>query len=151
MNRINTEKVRIIEGELRIKELLQHLENLNAPMSVFLSEDASGILKRVYYDSRTNQMIGIVLPLNERNGMPQTITFKAESAEKMKEYLGKPLSTLVYIVAAQPIKEKAPPFIVQIFGTNNKFKADDVSKRWEHTIHELKKYELNLKAFSKII
>lgn len=71
--------------------------------------------------------------------MPQIMSFKAESADKMKEYLGRPLSNLVYIVVAQPLKEKTPPYILQIFGTDNKFKNTDVSKRWEHTISELKK------------
>lgn len=139
VNRIHTDKERITEGELRINELRQYLENLNVPKTIFLSEDASGVLKRVVYDSRSNQMIGIVLPLNEKNGIPMIMTFKAESAEKMKEYLGKPLSSLVYIVVAQPLKEKAPPFIIQIFGTDNKFDKNDVSKRWQHTIKELAK------------
>lgn len=108
-------------------------------MSVCLSEDASGILKKVVYDSKSNRMIGLVLPMNEKNGMPQIKTFIAESAEKMKEYLERPLSSLVYIVAAQPLKEKTPPFILQIYGTDNKFNKRAVSKRWEYTIYELKK------------
>lgn len=83
-------------------------------------------------------MIGLVLPIKE-NGMPQIMTFKAESAEKMKEHMNKPLSTLVYIVVAQPLKKKTPPFILQIFGTDNKFNKNSVLKRWEHTIGELKK------------
>lgn len=84
-------------------------------------------------------MIGLVLPINKTNGMPQLKTFIAESAEKMKEYLERPLSTLVYIVAAQPLKEKTPPFILQIFGTDNKFDKNVVGKRWEYTMDELKK------------
>lgn len=96
-------------------------------------------MKKVVYDSHSNQLIGLVLPMNEKNGMPQIRTFIAESAEKMKEYLERPQSSLVYIVAAQPLKEKTPPFILQIFGTDNKFDKNAVSKRWEHTIDELKK------------
>lgn len=138
-NHINTDKERIIEGELRCKQLAQYLEDSNVPKSIFLSKDASGILKKIVYDSRSDQMIGLVLPINKKNGMLQTMTFRAESAERMKEYLGRPLSTLVYIVVAQPLKEKTPPFILQIFGTDNKFNANDVSKRWAHTIDELKK------------
>lgn len=84
-------------------------------------------------------MIGLVLPMKERNGMPQMKTFIAESAEKMKEYLERPQSTLVYIIAVQPLKEKTPPFILQVFGTDNKFDKNVISKRWEYTINELKK------------
>lgn len=71
--------------------------------------------------------------------MPQIMTFIAESAEKMKEYIDRPLSTLVYIVVAQPLRENTPPFILQIFGSDNRFDREIVSKRWEHTIGELKK------------
>lgn len=84
-------------------------------------------------------MIGLALPLNENNGMPLVKTFMGESAEIIKENLKKPLSTLVYIVAAQPLTEKAAPFILQIFGTNNKFDKSNVLKRWKYTINELKK------------
>lgn len=128
-----------MEGELRSKELLQYLERLNAPKDVFLSEDGSGVVKKVVYDSVSNQMIGLALPLNENNGMPLVKTFMGESAEIIKENLKKPLSTLVYIVAAQPLTEKAAPFILQIFGTNNKFDKSNVLKRWKYTINELKK------------
>lgn len=88
----------MIEGELRCSQLKQYLENSGASKSVFLSEDASGILKKVAYDSRTNQMIGLVLPINKKDGMPQVMSFKADSFDNMKEYLARPLSTLVYIV-----------------------------------------------------
>lgn len=94
------------------------------------------MVKRVAYDSKSNDIIGLVLLFNKKNGMPQTKTFIAESAEIIKEHLQKPLSTHVYIITAQPLKEKAGPFILQIFGTDNKF---DKSKRWDYTINELKK------------
>lgn len=151
VNRIYIHKERITEGELRCKQLLEYLEKSNASKSVFLSEDASGIVKRVVYDSKSNQMIGLVLPMNEKNGMPQVKTFIAESAEKMKEYLRGPESTLVYIVAAQPLKDKTPPFILQIFGTNNKFDMSVVSKRWKYTIDELKKLALKFIAIYKVV
>lgn len=41
---------------------------------------------------------------------------------------------------AQPIKAKSSPFLLQIFGTDNKFSANDVLKRWKFTVTELKKY-----------
>lgn len=139
VNKILEKKERIIEGELRCKQLSQYLQNSNAPKSVFLSEDASGILKKVVYDSESDQMVGLVLPISKENGMPQTLNFVAETAEKMEEHLKEPLSTLVYIVVAQPLKENTPPFILQIYGTDNKFDKDDVAKRWNHTVEELKK------------
>lgn len=49
-------------------------------------------------------------------------------------------STLVYIIMAVPLKEGVAPFILQLFGTDNKFKTIDVIKRWNHTIELLKRY-----------
>lgn len=129
VNRIQSNKEIITEGELRSKELLEYLEKSNATQTVFLSEDASGILKRVCYDSKSNQMIGLALPINEKNGIPQSKTFIAESAAKMRKYLEEPQSSLVYVMVAQPLQENIAPFILQIYGENNKFDKNSVSKR----------------------
>lgn len=139
VNRIHIQKDRIIEGNLRCQQLVEHLERTKSPKSIFLSEDGSGIIKKVVYDSRTNQLIGLVLPINKKNGMPITCAFKAESAEMIKRHMEQPQSTLVYIVAAQPLKENVEPFILQIYGNDNKFKTSEVLQRWMHTGKELEK------------
>lgn len=136
---IHNSKDRIIEGDLRCEQLVKHLEQTNSQKKVFLSEDGSGIVKKIVYDSRTNQLIGLVLPFNTTNGMPMPFTFQAQSPETIKRYMEMPQSTLVYIVVAQPLEENGIPFILQIFGTNNTFETDDVLKRWKHTELELKK------------
>lgn len=122
-------------------DLVKHLEMTESPMDIFLSEDASGVIRKVAYDSHTNQMIGLVLPFNDATGMPQLFSFQANSADEIKRYMELPQSTLVYIVVAQPLKKYSPPFILQIFGSINKFEAKDVIKRWEYTLKELKKYD----------
>lgn len=139
MKHICTDKDRIIEGELRIEQLKKHLERTKSPNAIFLSEDASGVVRKVAYDSYTNQMIGLVLPFNEINGMPRLFSFQAKSAEEMKSFMELPQSTLVYLIVAQPLKRDSPPFILQIFGSVNKFETSDALKRWQHTVKELKK------------
>lgn len=131
-------KDRIIEGKLRTEELAKYLQNTQSPNMVFLSEDATGVVTKVVFDSNSNQLIGIVPPFDE-NGMPELFSFKADSSEQIKHHLKQPKSTLVYVVVAQPLKRKTPPFILQIFGSNNKFKTIDVLKRWRYTVRELKK------------
>lgn len=128
-----------MEGELRCKELALYLEKTNSAKTIFLSEDASGIVKKIVYDSHSNQLIGLVLPIDKKNGMPITCTFKAESAELIRQHLQQPQSSLVYIVVAQPLKKNTAPFILQIYGTDNRFKTEDVLKRWIHTEKELKR------------
>lgn len=131
-------KDEVIEGKLRCEQLAKHLELTNSSKHVFLSEDASGIVKKIVHDSRSNQLIGLVLPLNNE-GMPTLCSFRADTPEKIKELIEQPQATLVYIVVAKPLNKHGPEFILQIYGTNNKFKTSDVIKRWRSTEKELKK------------
>lgn len=139
MHYISQFKTRIVEGELRCKELRAYLEKINSKMNVWLCEDGSGINTKVELDPSTNQLVGIVLPFNFENGMPISFTFLADSAEKMRKHMEERTSTHVYIVLAQPLIQNAPPFILQIFGTDNKFTAHNVLQRWNWTAAELKK------------
>lgn len=94
---------------------------------------------RIEYDSRTNQLIGFVLPTDEC-GMPQPFAYKAETAIEIIEHFANeyPEASCVNTIMAQPIG-KAPTFCLLIFGTNNTYIANDVSKRWSYVKDELKK------------
>lgn len=107
-------------------------------MSVFFSEDGSGIVKRVTYDPKTNQLVGLVLPLKE-NGMPKTMSFLPHSARDIEDFMKLEQSTLVYIMVAQPLMPNIPPFIFHIFGTNNKFNKLNVLGRWTQIEQETKR------------
>lgn len=139
MKHIQSDKDRVVEGELRSKQLANYLDDIKSPKYVFLSEDASGIVQKVIYDVYSNQLVGLVLPFNAVNGMPKMFSFEPRNAEDIENYLKLPQSTLVYIVVAQPLVDGAVPFILQIFGTNNTFKTSDVLSRWDYTKAELQK------------
>lgn len=66
-------------------------------------------------------------------------SFEAKTAEDIEKYLKLPKSTLVYIIVAQPLISGAAPFILQAYGTDNKFETSDVLKRWTFTLNELNK------------
>lgn len=129
----------MVEGRLRCKELSEYLEKLNAPKSVWLAEDASGIITKVSYDSTTNQMVGVVLPTNENTGMPVPFPYVPSNINEIEAYLKLPKASSVYAIIAQPIKENVPPFVLQIYGIDNTFTSTEVMKRWRHTKKELKK------------
>lgn len=139
----------ITEGVLRSDELLLYLEHRNLPKWALLSEDATNIDNRIEYDSRTNQLIGFVLPTNETNGMPQAFAYKAESALQIMQYFADDAPEAAYIntIMAQPIG-KAPPFCLLLFGSNNTYTADDVSKRWEYATKELDKLGIGVLTIS---
>lgn len=124
---------------MRCEELNAYLDGLKLVKHVWLSEDATGIVAKVEFDPKTNQMIGLTLPMDPITGMPVAFTYLARNAEEIQANMQKKTSSLVYIVLAQPLKKGVPPFILQIFGTNNKFTTQNVLLRWKHTINELKR------------
>lgn len=132
----------IIEGTLRSQELLTYLNDKESPLVVWLSEDATKITPRIQYDPTTNQLVGFVLPLNQ-NGMPILNSFQARHAKEIESHFQtqKEAST-IYVIMAQPIKQGVPPFCLLLFGSDNKFSADDVLKRWAYTKNELEKVKV---------
>lgn len=129
----------MIEGELRCKQLNTYLEHLKLKKYVWLSEDATGIILKIEYDPSTNQVVGLVLPINPKTGIPISFSFMAESAADIQKFVKMRASKHLYLVLAQPLIAKVPPFVLQIFGTDNTFTSVDVQRRWKHTIAELSK------------
>lgn len=113
------------------------MEILKLPLRVWLSEDATSIVSKIEFDQQTNQMVGIVLPMESSTGMPIAFSNLARDAEEIRMNMQKNKSTAVYIVMAQPLVSNVPPFILMLFGTDNKFKTSQVLLRWKHTIEEL--------------
>lgn len=144
MNYILKRKNRIVEGELRSKELVEYLHNLNAPKKVWISEDASGIVTQISYDPSTNQIVGLVLPTNQ-TGMPIPYSFCPHTINDIEQFIKlNQKSTLVYLVLAQPLMDNVPPFVLQCFGTDNRFKTEHTMLRWKQTRDQLAMYASNL-------
>lgn len=144
---VHQQKKMIKDGEIRGKELSEYFDKMEAPRTVWISEDGTSVVARVQYDSCTNQLIGLVLPIDDKTGIPIPFSFLANSMEDIQEMVQKEQSKVVYLVMAQPLKEGVPAFILQIFGTNNKFTQKMVTQRQKFTIEYLKKYETNFFNF----
>ncbi|XP_031623022.1 uncharacterized protein LOC116340587 [Contarinia nasturtii] len=145
---VEKNKQKICEGELRCTGLVEYLENFNLKKVVWVSEDGTGINTKIEYDNSTNQIVGLVLPINGTNGMPVSYTFLANSVDDIQKYIKKPVSTLLYAVLAQPLQPNIPPYVLQIFGTDNTFEAKDVVRRWAHITEELRKHGIEVAGFS---
>lgn len=117
-----------MEGQIRAVELAEYLDNLKATKVVWLSEDATAIVSKVVYDPTTNQLIGIVLPHDNTSGCPIPFTFIATDAEAIKQHLMEERANNLYLVMAQPLDERIPPFLVQLFGSCNKFDTSDITR-----------------------
>lgn len=136
---INEHKSPIIEGEIRSQQLSNYLDHHKTTRYVWLSEDATAIISKVIYDPATNQLVGLVLPTNKVTGCPTSFSYLAQNAEMIKKHLEERRSTVVYLVMAQPLDERVPPYVVQLFGSDNRFDTEDVVKRWKFTVDELAK------------
>lgn len=94
---------------------------------------ATKIVNKIQYDSTTDQIVGLVLPMNP-SGMPIPFWFLAENVSKMQHsLLNFPKSNDVYTVMSRPLNVNAPSFCLSLFGTDNKFKTSQVLKRWAVT------------------
>lgn len=139
---IDSNKERIVEGKLRAKELSEYLDRVKSTKYVWLSEDATAIVSKVVYDPSTDQLVGLVLQRDNSTGCPKLFSFLATNAETIKQHLEQSRSTVLYLVMAQPLDESIPPFVLQMFGNDNKFSSENVIKRCKYTVAELKKYEI---------
>lgn len=117
-----------------------YLDKMECTRAVWISEDETPIITKVIYDPATNQLVGLTLPLDSDTGCPKTCVFSATDAETIKSLLEEERSNYLYLVMAQPLDEKIPPFVLQLFGTSNKFGTQDVIKRWKFTKKMLEKY-----------
>jgi len=137
------------EGALRCAELKCYLSARNLPLKIWLSEDGTRIVSKLKYDVKTNQIVGHVLPLSVSLGIPILDSFPATSAAMIaKHVIEGELASIAYVVMAQPLCVSTPPFCLQIFGTNNKFTGEDVSRRWATTKTELSKLGIEVLGIS---
>lgn len=77
---IHSSHYHIIEGILRAQELRNYLDERGLPKVVCISEDATRIVGRVQYDSRTNQLLGFTLPLNTKKWHAKTSCFSGSES-----------------------------------------------------------------------
>lgn len=112
----------------------------NAGCNIWICEDGSGLIPKILYDPTSDQLIGMTLVIDDQTGYPKRFEFTTRDEEEIKKYCRMTKSTHIYVVIAIPLKEGVAPFLLQIFGTDNRFTTQNVVKRWNHTIKELNGY-----------
>lgn len=126
-----------------------YLSSRSLPLIISLSEDATRIVDRIQYDSRTNQIIRFVPPINAINGLPVPYTYRARNTAEIAEHFVDDcaVASFLNVIMAQPVTSRAvPPFCLLLFGSDNKYSSDDVSHRWRFITNELRK--LNIKVLT---
>lgn len=99
-------------------------------LTVCISEDATRIQGRVQYDSRSNEIVGFVLPINSENSLPIPSMIKVRNTDEIVGHFTRkiPTASFVNTIMVQPIG-KVPPFCLLIFGTDCKFTSANVADR----------------------
>lgn len=139
----------VTEGVLRCEELAIYLSERSLEPVVCLSEDATRITGRVQYDSKSNQLIGFVLPLSSGNGVPIPFKYPARNAEEILGHFVSQNSTASFlnVIMAKPIAN-VPAFCLTVFGSDNKYTAEDVAKRWQYITEQLAKVKIKVLTIS---
>lgn len=138
--------VKLIEGQLRIEELSEYLNQRNLPRVVTLSEDATRINGVPQYSSKSNEISGFVLPLDSQ-GMPTPHNYPARSFKEIYGHFrnGSSCAHFVNVIMAQPMAN-VPAFCILLFGSNSEYTAEDVAHRWEYISNELKRANIRVLA-----
>jgi hypothetical protein len=126
----------IKEGALRVQELEVFLTSRSLPKHVWISEDGTRVSPKIQFDSTNGEIVGLNLPTS-KNGLPVVSFFKVNSAREMKHFIDKyQMPGNLYAVLATAMAVNSPTFCLCVFGTDNKFDADTVVRRWD-TIRDM--------------
>ncbi|CAF4805498.1 unnamed protein product, partial [Rotaria socialis] len=124
----------VIECELRFS-LLKEYSRSTSCNYIFVAEDATRSISCIDYDVQSNSFIGFSAPLV--NGVPQSNFFRTEKFNVLKEWFDEAdTSKFINLHMAKSLKSSAPSFILCAYGSNNKFEAIDVLRRWLYIYHE---------------
>ncbi|CAF1088693.1 unnamed protein product [Rotaria magnacalcarata] len=127
---INKSDMTLTEAEFRFNSLQQFQSGFG-----FCSEDTTGVIPKVEYDSSTNSFIGFTTPIVD--GIPLTKHYQADTFDDFKiVYNTNEAASLLNVHMFQSISTKddptnfPKPFLLSAYGVDNTFTAIDILRRW---------------------
>ncbi|CAF4370405.1 unnamed protein product [Rotaria sp. Silwood2] len=143
--------LKISEAEFRFDQLQKHFENLNLQYA-FGSEDATGVIKKIKYDSITNKFIGFPTPLE--HGVPIKEYYPTDSLDTLKLWFNSiDKSSLLNVHMIQPVQSTTQntipsPFLLSAYGIDNTATANDILQRWWHIFNQCLQRNIRIIGFS---
>ena len=135
------------EEQCRFSELLQYLESCNTLKIVSIREDATRLISRVGYDSEINRLVGFVLLCNN-TGLPLCNSFIVDSFQSMEScFQTSKTAKYAFVYMARSLTEGIPSLYLACLGTDDKFSADVLLKRWRCIFTECEKRGIKLASF----
>jgi len=129
---LSSSKYNFIEGEFQYERLKDFISSADCKYA-FCGEDATSVIPKVSYDTRSNCFVGFTLSL--RNGFPCPRYFSTNSFSELETWhaeVDKSSLINVHVVQAlRPVNQiSPPPFLLAAYGTNSKYTAQDILNRW---------------------
>ena len=135
------------EGEFRFDQLANHINSYKCARVIVIGEDATRLVARVDYDPETNRLVGFVLPEGE-DSLPSIDAHVAISFQSIEDsFKSSKISKYALVYIAQPLSPGVPAFPLACIGTDNKFTADILLKRWSHISSECQKRGISVLSF----
>ncbi|CAF4064808.1 unnamed protein product, partial [Rotaria sordida] len=129
---INKSNMTLAEAEFKFDSLQQFQSGFG-----FCSEDTTGVIPKVEYDSSTNSFIGFTTPVVD--GIPLRKHYQTDTFDDFKIIRNtNATAPLLNVHMFQSISiEDDPtnfpkPFLLSAYGVDNKFTAMDILHRWMH-------------------
>ncbi|CAF4340856.1 unnamed protein product, partial [Rotaria magnacalcarata] len=139
----------LTEGLSNYDGILKYF-NMNQSILGFVAEDATAVVPKVTYDTKSNTFIGFSLPLDS-NGLPIQNSYSTDSFTRLDEwYSDVKRATLLNAYLIQPLSSSLhiSPYIFAVYGTDNKFESSDVISRWYKIYQECKAKGIRILGFS---
>ncbi|CAF3061476.1 unnamed protein product [Rotaria sp. Silwood2] len=143
--------LKISEAEFRFDQLQKHFENLNLQYA-FGSEDATGVIKKIKYDSVTNKFIGFPTPLD--HGVPIKEYHHTDSLDTLKLWFNSiDKSSLLNVHMIQPVQSTTQntipsPFLLSAYGIDNTATANDILQRWWYIFNQCLQRNIRIIGFA---
>ena len=143
--------LKISEAELRFDQLQKHFENLNLHYA-FGSEDATGAIKKIKYDSTTNTFIEFPTPLD--HAVPIKKYYHTDSLDTLKLWFNSvDKSSLLNVHMIQPVQSTTQntipsPSLLSTYGINNTATANDILQRWWYIFDQCLQRNIRTFGFS---
>ena len=136
---ISNSNSKISEGEFRFDQLKKHFDELNIEYA-FGSEDVTGVIKKIKYDSTTNTFNGFPTLLDR--GIPIAKHYQTDSFDTLKIWFNSiEKASLLNVHMIQPVqasnKSTIPtPFLLSAYGIDNTTTASHILQRWWYIFNQ---------------
>ncbi|CAF4349110.1 unnamed protein product, partial [Rotaria magnacalcarata] len=142
---------KLTEAEFRFDQLQKHFKNLNLRYA-FGSEDATGVIKKIKYDSITNKFIGFLTPLD--HGVPIKEYYHTDSLDTLKLWFNSiDKASLLNVHMIQSVQSTTQntipsPFLLSAYGIDNTATANDILQRWWYILNQCLQRNIRIIGFA---